>query len=386
MKEYRLGLFIKIFAYALAAGALVGAYFALTAALAADSVKSELLLHLAVLGCLGVAVFMVREIHISKLTISPDRISLVSVIYKRSLALNEIRGWREGKDELLVIPNDDSLKKIPITTYFKDSDEIRYFLISQYPNLDLEEAEAEEEEILQDEALGDDREARALTLEKARKAARYTEWLGWAIALWLFLYPTPYTPSICAGIVFPFLAIGVCFRYPGLIRGGGNNNEKYPSVVGSFVMVSIMLALRGLQDFNILDYSSGWGLMISVAIIVFSLYVTATSRFRFKKKSEYVTIFLLPIFTFAYGYGTVIMINALGDRATPTQYQTEVVAMRISSGKSRTHYLKLRRWGDLKEDEEITVSGSMYDNTNVGDELILNQYPGALGMSWVVVE
>ncbi|MEJ1242475.1 hypothetical protein WBG78_30280 [Chryseolinea sp. T2] len=386
MREYRLGIVVTIFAYVFAGGALVGAYFALKAALAASSQTSGLTFHLIVAACIGVAIYMVKEIQISKFIIAVDRISLVSVIYKRSLALDEIKGWREGKDELHIIPKNDSLKKIRVTTYFKNSDEIREFLGTNYPNLDAADAQAEEDEILNDEAFGADPEERGIRLEQARKAARYTEWFGWGVAAWLFFYPTPYTLCLSAGILYPLLAIAVCFRYRGLIRGEGNKNEKHPSVMGSFIVVSLMLAFRCMKDINTLDYGFGWFLMAIIAVVVFVMYEFSTSRFKFKNKNELVTVFLFPIFTFAYGYGAVTMVNAVGDRSAPTQYQTEVIAKRISNGKSTSYYLELRRWGDLKEDEEISVTRLMYDDTAIGDGMMISQYPGLLGMSWIVVD
>ena len=153
-------------------------------------------------------------------------------------------------------------------------------------------------------------------------------------------------------------------------------------MIGSFIVVSIILALRCLQDINTLNYNSGWALMILIALVVFVLYEMSTTMFKFKKKSEYITLFLLPIFTFAYGFGTVTMVNALGDDARPTVYQTEVIAKRVSTGKSTTYYLELKSWGDLQDNKEVSVARWMYNDTSVGDEMMVDQYPGLLKMEW----
>lgn len=385
MKEYRLGNFVRIVGYIFSAGATVGAYFAVKAGLSATSTAYEILFHLIAILCVGAALFLMREIRISRFVITVDKVYLVSMIYKRTLRLDQIKGWRDVEQEIHIIPNDESLRKIRVSVYFKDAAEIRYFLDSNFPNLDEVEAESQREEILQNEEFGITREARLERLERARKAARYTEWLGWAITAWLFLYPQPYRLSIIAGATYPFFAIGVCYLYRGLILGDGSKNSGYPSVLATIIMVSIMLALRALLDFNTLDYSNGWILMGAVALAIFILYMIPTNGFNRDRKASLVTLFLLPIFTFAYGFGTTTLANGLGDYSEPTAFSTTVVDKRVSSGKSRTYYLKLKKWGTLKEDEEITVTTDEYDQTNIGDTVNVYQFPGMFRMPWVEV-
>lgn len=386
MKEYPLGNLAKFFGYIFSAGALVGAFFSAKTAFESSSETSVLMFHLIAVLCIGCAIFLIREIKISKFVITVDRVYLVSMIYKRTLHFDQIRGWREVEQELHILPNDDSLKKIRVTTYFKESGEIRYFLSLHFPNLDILEAEIEEQDIIKNEAFGSTEEARALRLEQARKTARYTEWVGWSIAAWLFLYPHPYRLSVAAGIVYPLLAIGICFLYRGLIRGDGDKNSAHPSVMTTFVVVSVMLALRAMLDINTLSYSNGWIPMAIIGIIIFVLYQIPTEGFSFAKKSKYVTFFLLPIFTFAYGFGVVVLINVLGDQSDPMAYPTEVTDKRVSSGKTTTYHLKLKKWGDLTEDEEVSVTRSQYDGTSVGDSIEVYQYEGLFKMPWIELE
>jgi hypothetical protein len=216
MKEYRYGTFIKVFGYLFVAGVLVGAHFSVKAGLDASTAKSVFLFFGLALFCIAVAIFLTRDLKISKFGIGIDRVYLVSMIYNRTLYFDQVSGWREMEKEFHILPNDKSLKKIRVSTYFKDSAEIRQFLAEQFPNLDEVEAETEHLEIIQNEEFGITEEARLKRLEQARKAARYTEWVGWAIVVWLFFYPRPYELSIISGIIYPFLAVALCFLYRGV--------------------------------------------------------------------------------------------------------------------------------------------------------------------------
>jgi hypothetical protein len=386
MKEYPLGNFARFFGYVFSAGVLVGAFFSAKTGFETSSETSELIFHLLALLCVGAAIFLIREMRISRFVITVDRVYLVSMIYKRTLSFGHIRGWREVEQEIHILPKDDSMKKIRVSTYFKDSDEIRFFLSEHFPNLDQQEVEDEVEEIIHNEAFGTTIEARASRLEQARKVAKYTEWLGWAITIWVFFYPQPYTTSIIVAILYPFLAIGVCFMYRGLIRGDGSKNSAYPSVMTTFITVSAILVLRALLDLNTLSYDNGWVSMGIIAIIMFVLYQIPTNGFLFDKRSKYITLLLLPLFTFCYGFGTVTLINAIGDSSEPVLYQTEVMKKRVSSGKTTSYYLELKKWGNLKEDEEVSVTRTEYEARDVGDSINVYEYPGVFKMPWLELE
>lgn len=383
MKEYPLGNFAKFFGYAFSAGLLAGAFFSAKTGFESSSQTSALLFHLVAVLCVGGALFLVREMKISKFVIAVDRVYLISMIHRRTLYLNQIKGWREADREFHIFPHDESLKKIRVSTYFKESSEIRYFLTAHFPNLDIEEAKLEEEGIIKNEAFGSTEETRRLRLEQARKAARYTEWFGWAVALWMFLFPRPYLLSISAGIIYPWIAIGICFLHRGLICGDGKKNSAHPSVITTFTVVPLMVALRAVLDINMLSYANGWVLMAIIAVVMFILYQIPTGGFSFGTTSKYVNVFLIPIITFVYGFGIVTLTNVLADQSKPTIYPTEVVNKRVSNGKTTTYHLELKKWGDLEEDEEVNVTRSEYETILVGDHVDVYQYSGLFNMPWI---
>jgi hypothetical protein len=386
MKEYRYGTFIKVFGYLFVAGVLVGAHFSVKAGLDASTAKSVFLFFGLALFCIAVAIFLTRDLKISKFGIGIDRVYLVSMIYNRTLYFDQVSGWREMEKEFHILPNDKSLKKIRVSTYFKDSAEIRQFLAEQFPNLDEVEAETEHLEIIQNEEFGITEEARLKRLEQARKAARYTEWVGWAIVVWLFFYPTPYELSIMSGIIYPFLAVALCFLYRGLIRGYDGEKSPYPTMIMTVIVVPMMLAYRAIVDINILSYHNGWILMIIITTILFVSYQVPTNGFSFRKNADIWTFFVVLILLMAYGYGTVTLTNAIADHSQPEVYPTVITNKRVSTGKSASYYLELKKWGDQSEDDEVTVSRSQFDSYAVGDSINVHLRPGALKMPWIELE
>ena len=383
MREYRYGNFLKVFGYLFVGGALVGTHFSIKAALESTTSTSVFLFSGLAVVCVAVAVFLAREIKISKFGIGIDKVYLVSMIYHRTLHFDQISGWRQVGEEFHILPNDKSLKKIRVTTYFEDISEIRHFLTEHFPNLDEVEAETERQEIIENVSFGITAEHRMQRLEQARKAARYTEWVGWALTIWIFFYPKPYKLSVIAGMAYPFLAVAICFLYRGLIRSDGGKNSPYPNVITTIIVVPMILTYRAIVDLNILSYDNGWILMILVSVILFVAYQIPTDGFKFRKNSDVWTSFLVLILLMAYGYGTISLTNAIADSSQPVVYPTVIANKRVSSGKSTTYYLELKKWGDQTEDEEFSVPRWQYDFFNPGDSINVHLRPGTWKMPWI---
>lgn len=383
MKEYRYGNFITGFGYLLVAGVLVGAHFSIKAALGSSTSTSTFLFASLALLCVGAAIFLIREIKITRFGIGIDRVYLISVRYNRTLYFDQISGWREVDEEFHILPNDKSLKKIRVTTYLKDSSEIRDFLTERFPNVDEVEADTEYQQIIQNEEFGITPEDRMKRLERARRAARYTEGVGWAVAMWFIFYPHPYTLSLIAAMAYPFLAVAICFLYRGLIKSDSRKNSQHPSVIITMIVVPIGLMYRAIVDINTLSYHNGWILMILVTAVLVVAYQIPTDGFSFRKKADALSFVVAAILFLAYGFGSVTLTNAIADSSQPVVYPTVITNKRISSGKSTTYYLELKKWGDQTGDEEITVSRSEYESFDVGDKVNVHLRPGIWKMPWI---
>ena len=85
------------------------------------------------------------------------------------------------------------------------------------------------------------------------------------------------------------------------------------------------------------------------------------------------------------GYGAPGMIDTRFDTAQPQQFRATVSAMHISRGKSTSYYLSLTPWGPRTGPSDVSVSSSLYNQLNPGDEVCIALHAGALGVPWFAV-
>jgi hypothetical protein len=386
MKEYRLGKFWEIFVYLFCLGLIGGSAFLIKAIAESTSVSSQLVFS----GIAGVALFLAyylyKEARFGKFVIVDDRAYMVSAFSTRTLAFNQVKGFRSNDKYIIIYPNDRRLKKINISIYLKNTDEIIEWLSQTFPNLDLLETEEETKQILTNAEFGITEEQRWNKIAEAKKVAKFTNGAAWVLVAWLFFYPKPYYPLVIAAMIFPFLITGVCYLYRGMMKNDDTKNSAYPSVAVGFLVSCIVLMLRSLLDINIMDYSNGWLPMSIVALALYVLYQLPTGGFTPKKGSDYFLILFILFVTFAYAFGLVTMLNGMADQSPPTAYETTVASKRISSGKTTSYYLDLKPWNGLTENEEVKVSSSEYEITETGDFIDVYQFKGYFKMPWIVVE
>jgi hypothetical protein len=205
------------------------------------------------------------------------------------------------------------------------------------------------------------------------------------VTLWVIFYPHPLYAALATAMVYPLLALTICYVYRGWMKGGDDEKSVYPSVVEAFIVPSIALALRAVLDINTIDYSNGWLIVIIFTIGLFILYQIPTGGFRPRKKSGYMFLALFPLFTFFYSIGLVITLNKIADNSSPQEFTTIVVKKEVDSGKIRTYHLILAPWGELTENEKVKVSYDKFSNVEKSDSVTVFQYRGYLRMPWVEI-
>lgn len=329
------------------------------------------------------AYYAFQDARIGKIIILEDRITLVGPFGKRTLLFDDIKGYRKEENYHVLEPENPKQKKIRISTYLAGQDDIRDFLDICFDNLDDSESIEEENEIYTNEEFGITEEARWRRLENALKVAKWANRIAWVITLWTIFYPHPHYAAMTTAIVYPLIALTICYNYRGLMKGGDDEKSVYPSVAEAFILPGIALALRAVLDINTIDYSNGWLIIIIFTIGFFILYQIPTGGFRPGKKSRYVFLALFPLFTFFYSLGLVVTLNKIADNSSPREFITTVVKKEIDSGKVRTYHLILAPWGSLSENEKVKVSYEKFSNTDEKDSVNVFQYRGYLGMPWV---
>lgn len=330
-------------------------------------------------------VYAILDARKGKLTLSDDYIIMDGVFGTRKLSTDNVKGFRKDKNYITIVPKGKIDKKIKVSAYYGDSWQIISWLSERYDDLDITEAQEEHEEILSNPEFGLTEEIRERRLEEAKKAAWYLNTASWGVLAWLFFYPHPYNIATSVAAAFPLLAILTCYAYRGFMKGDDTDKSAYPSVLNALIMPSIVLMLRAILDFNILAYEKGWLIMGFMAATLYIAYMLPTGGFAPKTASHYFMMFFLPVMTFAYSFGTYVVLNCQADTSTPAYYRTVIESKRISKGKSTTYYLTLNPWGEIKEPEEVTVTYSEYDYAQPGDTVTILQHPGYLKLPWIEV-
>lgn len=386
MKEYKLAKGWIIFIY-IGALALIGSSVILLTDLFITNKTGAELKAGWFLGSLavGMIIFMLIaliETHKNKLVIDEGRIQSISIFGNRSLLLEEIKGYRLVKNYIFIEPVDKSKKRIKISTYLGKSGDIENWLSSRFPDLDILRAEHELQDILTSEDFGRTTEDREYRLKKAKHTCRILNILGGIVAVWVLFRPEPYDYSIVVCLAVPLIAIAVLKLSGGLISFIERKDSAFPSVFTAAFYPAMAIIARALLDFEIEKMDNGWLLILGISVTLLKIVTTGNTNPEFKKKNKLPSIIGLFLILLAYTYGAVIILNCLYDSSAPKHNTATVVSKRISGGKSTTYYLELTPWKNEKGHKEVSVSKSLYQQTEENDTVNVYFKKGALNMPW----
>lgn len=317
--------------------------------------------------------------------IGDDRFTYKLPFGARTLMFDAVAGYRSDARYIWILPKDKREKQIKISKYYGRSVDVELYLDHRYANLNTVDFEQGTQEILDNPEFGMTAESRARRLEEARKVARYIRYGGWGVAAWVIFFPQPYVLAVGVTMALPLLVLVVCFYYRGLMGSDDTEKSAYPSVAVPFMMPSIVIALRALFDYNILEYANGWMPMGIVAAVLYVLYMIGTRGFFPRNKQDYATIFIIPFLTFAYSFGSFTVLNCQADRSEADVYATTVESKYIESGKTRTFHIKLHPWEGRNEVENVTVSEEEYNFYEEDNPVYVIQRPGWLYMPWIEI-
>ncbi len=317
--------------------------------------------------------------------ITGERVCRKAVFTSRELLLHQIAGFRADEKYIYIEPTDKSLKRIKLSRYFDGIPEILQWLDERFPDLDEQEVLRGAQAALEDDSLGLTFEERQATIAQASRRAKLINWSGGLIAAWTIFFTQPYELSILASALVPVVAI-LASRYSnGFIRVAENKKSIYPSVFTGLFFPSLVLCLRAMLDFNLLEYGNAWKLTLLVAAIFMTLLLVQSREFVFQSLKDYGLAAFFAVLAVAYGFGLVVTLNGAFDKSKPSLYPAQVISKRISSGKSTTYYLRLTPWGPQKESDDVTVSKQLYNRLRQGDAVNVGLWKGWLGIPWFAV-
>lgn len=321
----------------------------------------------------------------SKFIIQEEGVKKVGIFKNKELSLHEIKGFRTDQYYIHIVPQHEQLPKIKISTYYGNTRQLINWLDNNFPNLDLEDQLSEEQEILSKEEFGWNAEQRVHRLNSARSLAKALNYSGTAVGLWLFFYPHPYKLATGIALVFPLLVILGLNMYRGLIRIDEKKNSAYPSLFTALLMPSMGLLLRGLLEFDVLDYQNLWVPIAILTVVLTGTLIMRTREFKSKKAADFFSVAAIGMFMAAFSYGACIHINCMYDPSVPELFQAEILSKHISSGKHTSYKLELTAWGPRQEIEEVSVPAYLYEQMEVGETVNIYLKAGVLEVPWFVV-
>jgi hypothetical protein len=320
-----------------------------------------------------------------KFIINNDTVVSVSTFSKRELLFNEIKGYRINEKNIFIESKNKNKKKIKVSKYFANVDEIVEWLSNNYSDLDIVQADQEKEEILKNRELGWSTEEREEKLIKAFKTAKMLNWTGGFIGIWTLFIPNPYEYAIIASIVFPIICLLVLKYSKGLIRIDEKKDTAYPTIFWAISASSLGLCLRALFDYNIFDYSKVWTPSLLITLTYIVVLIIGNKEFKFNKAIDFLIIVIFSILLFGYSYGTIVTLNCMYDKSKPETFNTVILSKRISSGKTTTYYLELTPWGQQKQIDEVTVSKDLYNKLDKNDKVTVYFMKGQFDIPWLEV-
>jgi hypothetical protein len=207
---------------------------------------------------IGMAVFFIyclAETIKAKHIITADKLIYTGVLRRKELPLANIKGYRIDQQYIRIIPESASDPKIQIGYTSENYAELQNWFADRYPDLDAVEQEQEAAQALEEQDLGRTTAERQETLEKARRTTKWLNIAGGIVAVWLLFHPEPYLWAMAAGLVVPLLAIAASWMHHRAIRVDEKKNSAYPGLTTAILGPVLILLVRVLMDFEILDYA-----------------------------------------------------------------------------------------------------------------------------------
>ncbi|GAB3934397.1 hypothetical protein [Mucilaginibacter myungsuensis] len=331
---------------------------------------------------LALGVYMVLNTYRKKVIIANDHLTYRGTFNTKTILFKEIKGYRIEKNTL-VIESKDKLR-IAITDHVYLTDDYKILNTVRRYGVDLDRKAHNDElkEILDDNENGFTRAERKQSLNKAKKIASYTNYIGIAIGIWAGFYPNPYNIAICVALIFPVVALFVLSRYKNIISPVDTGGAR-PAISWAMLAPSFGLMIRSFKDYDLLNE---WEVLLpaccAFAISCLAFYLALPKKEANKYDWLWVSLFAIP-----YCYAATIHLNCMADNSPPLKFNTSVQNKYTSKSKGNTHYhLTLTPWQRHQEPIEIEVTRTEYEQTPVDGPVGGHIKRGLLSIKWFYLD
>jgi hypothetical protein len=337
---------------------------------------------------IGVAVFTfwgVSKIGRYQIEIHPGLIRYQGAFRVTELNFEDIAGYRilptQYIQTLLITPKNKAHKKIQIGLTYERKSELLAWLAGNLKDLDHEEQISELADITMDPNLGFTKEHRLARLGSAKKCTKILTLVSFAAMALGFFRPDPYPVILGLLLILPALALLILLWFPGLVHFDGKKNSAYPNVAAAFMMPGLVLTLRAILDWHVVEWNGLWAPFITIGLMLTAAVYVCAKDVR-KKPGK---ALIAACFAFPYAYGALIYFNCYYDRSEPLVYNSIVRDRHVSHGKHTSYHLTLDPFIDNTPEREVDVPRSIYEQHEVGDAVRIYVFEGTLSIPWYFV-
>ena len=331
----------------------------------------------------GVAVLLLISLVKRKLVISEHSITYTNVFSSKELAIPAVKGYRLSKKIIILEPLPDAGPRIEIRNYtdLGRSAVLAKWVRDHFADLDAMDLRREQQELLQDTALGSTEEERKRRLAWMKNIALGYNAIGFAA---IYFAIGGGGQGVLFMLAYPLLGVGVMVYSKGMIKFFSNPKRSvYPFIAVGVCVSCFVLLIQSLQEYHLLNTARLWlPALLGAGVLFMLFYRSGLNRVAESVRTQ---VLVMSVVALIYGFGGTMDVNCAFDGSVPQMYTAAVVGHRVSRGKSTSYLLRLGPWGPSKEEEEVQVRSGFYHSTAVGDTVVVKFGEGLLDIPWFVV-
>jgi hypothetical protein len=329
----------------------------------------------------GLSCYMVLSTLRSKLVLFADRIEIHDLTKTRSLARDNIAGWRILGGGIVFEQKDNPKKKVSTAWIYRTDDEFERW-IAEVENSDAKELESAIDAVANDTSMGANEDERFENLARASRVARFLNILGGVLFVWAFFFPRPYELVIILLLAAPWLAALVASRSHGLLQFDQQRGSAKPNIAILSILTMVAVPLRAVLDYQTIGWVTQTIATLFIGFALFAALRAAYADLRTNRTNRVVTF----AFALFYSLGAALHVNALADFSKVERNQYVVREKTISRGKYTTYRIALGKADENAPNvDSAEVTRGFYDSIQADDTVCLDFRPGALRIRWFTV-
>jgi hypothetical protein len=318
-----------------------------------------------------------------RIEINGEEIRQIGLFSTKSLTVREIDGYRLIADRTLtLVPRTPDRPMLKIDLILQNSLELVDWAQQYFKDLNATGYEEDLAEIYRDENLGASLEEKAKTFKGINKCCNVLNISFLLLGMvWCGLWPRPYQMVIWFLAILPLVAMLFAIRFRGLVTLDAKRYSAYPSVVVAFLTAPLILAIRAVADWNILEWDKFWVpfALLSLGLLSAVYWLIPDLTKKFGKAMIFV------LFCAAYGYGTTVTVNGILATSNYRRYHPKIIEKCSVINRGVTYYITLSPWGPKKKDVEVRVRRWVYNKYSIGDAATVYVRDGKFGIPFYFV-